>query len=275
MSPPQEALQDTGERLLMDRPPTSREDHLNRLVHVATYDFAHAHVAGARVLDLGCGTGYGAARVAQVAAHVVGADVCAEALAHATGHNAAPNLTYSLLPRDGALPFEAGAFDVVLSFQVIEHLANPHAHLREVSRVLAPGGTLLLATPNRHARLLPFQRPWNRWHPTEYDHQSLQTLLRVHFPDVEVLDLSGDAAVVQPLLRRYRWLAWATLPVTLPGLPEALRVGGLGLLRRLQSLRRPVRDGAGFVAAAGDIRIAPGLTPSLHLVAVARLPAGS
>jgi SAM-dependent methyltransferase len=254
----------------MDLPAATREEHLNRLVHVATYEFALPYTAGRRVLDLGCGTGYGAARVAETAVDIVGVDVCEETLAHAKARHTGANLTFAPLSEGAPLPFEAGAFDVVLSFQVIEHVDDPHAQLREIHRVLAPGGTLLLATPNRTARLWPFQRPWNRWHPTEYDKAGLTTLLNAHFPGVEVLDLSGDLPLVQPLLQRYRLLRWATLPVTLPGLPERLRQAGLGALRALQQARLGQGPHERWDEAPGRIRIGAGLTPSLHLVAVAR-----
>jgi SAM-dependent methyltransferase len=259
----------------MDLPPATREDHLNRLVHLATYDFALPHVAGKDVLDLGCGTGYGSARVAETARRVVGADVCDETLAHARARHTGANLTFEALKEGAPLPFEAGSFDVVLSFQVIEHVGDPHGQLRGIHRVLAPGGTLLLATPNRTARLLPFQRPWNRWHPTEYDQAGLTALLGAHFPAVEVLDLSGDLPLVQPLLQRYRLLRWATLPVTLPGLPERLRQAGLGALRALQQACLGRGEPERCDEVPGRIRIGAGLTPSLHLVAVAkRAPLG-
>ena len=67
------------------------------------------------------------------------------------------------------MPFADASFGAVLSFQVIEHLDRPDAYLAEASRVLAPGGVLLLATPDRATRLYSWQQPWNRFHVTEYD----------------------------------------------------------------------------------------------------------
>ncbi|MEB3196013.1 MAG: class I SAM-dependent methyltransferase [Candidatus Sericytochromatia bacterium] len=264
------AWRDSGERLLLEGPARSREDHLNRLVHQATYAFALEHCAGKRVLDLGCGTGYGTFAIAEVADAVLGVDVCADSLAYAKTRFERGNLQFQRVSDHGALPFDEAAFEVVLSFQVLEHVDDPAAHLREIARLLAPGGCLLLATPNREVRLFRYQRPWNRWHPREFDQRTLQRLLAPCFEPVTALMMGAEARLVEPELARYRLIRWLTLPVTLPGLPDWYRVAGLEALRGLQRLARSGQTPGTFPGDVSDIRIAAGTQPGLNLVVIAR-----
>jgi ubiquinone/menaquinone biosynthesis C-methylase UbiE len=101
-------------------------------------------------LDAGCGDGrhLGAlARSAHRPRRVVGTDIAARILETARGAAAPlePELVQANLE---ALPFESDAFDLILCTQVIEHLLDPQAGVRELTRVLTPGGTLVLTTDN-------------------------------------------------------------------------------------------------------------------------------
>jgi len=100
------------------------------------------------VLDAGCGTGYGCAALSERASSVTGLDISPEAIAHAREHSAAPGVTF-LVGSCSAMPLPNAAFDLVISFEVIEHLEDWRAFLLESRRVLAPGGVFLLSTPNR------------------------------------------------------------------------------------------------------------------------------
>ncbi len=79
------------------------------------------------------------------------------------------------------LPFAAGTFEVATSADVIEHLKDPDAHLREIARVLAPGGALVLTTPQWKAG-----GPWDPRHEKEYRAEELRELLATRFPQVEM-----------------------------------------------------------------------------------------
>jgi SAM-dependent methyltransferase len=100
------------------------------------------------VLDAGCGAGYGSAELAQTALSVVGVDRAAEAIDFARAAYQLPNLRFERASCT-ALPHPAGAFDLVVSFEVIEHLENWREFLDEVRRVLAPTGQFMVSTPNR------------------------------------------------------------------------------------------------------------------------------
>ncbi|HEY9508146.1 MAG TPA: class I SAM-dependent methyltransferase [Gemmatimonadales bacterium] len=260
----------TGERMIVDHYQSSAEDFVIYLMHVAAYRFAESFVRGRRVLDYGCGTGYGAASLAEVATEIVGVDVAAEAIAHARGHFQRANLRFQQVEAGRALPFADGAFDTVLSFQVLEHLSSSTHYLSEVRRVLAPGGCLILVTPNRQERLLPMQKPWNRWHVLEYSERTLREALDRYFESVQIQHMSGKPEVVGVELHRWRKLKWLTLPATLPILPDSLR---LKLLNGLHAIRRvTARPGSKqeFAFDESDIFIGHGLEPSLNLVAIAR-----
>src|SRR6266545_1842492 len=108
----------TGERII---PGEVDADLLNE--HLARYVFAARLSRGKRVLDAGCGTGYGCGELAKHAVSVIGVDQSQDAVAFAREHYRLPNLSFvkaSCL----ALPYGNSAFDLVVAFEVIEHLAD-------------------------------------------------------------------------------------------------------------------------------------------------------
>jgi ubiquinone/menaquinone biosynthesis C-methylase UbiE len=155
--------------------------------HVARYAFAARLASGARVLDSGCGTGYGVNELAGSAAWVVGADIASEAIEYAREYAIQAN-TYYLRASATALPFPAHAFDVVIAFEVIEHLASWRELLSEARRVLSPGGLFLVSTPNRlyYADSRRLDGP-NPYHVHEFEFEEFQSALREFFPHVAIL----------------------------------------------------------------------------------------
>lgn len=181
-------LQNTSERFVEGQY-ASREEYLIYLMTEATYDWAGQNTVGRDVLDFGCGSGWGAARLASTARRVLGVDVDGDAVAYARSRYEAPNLTFELT--SNGLAFDAD-FDAVVSIQVLEHVPDPDAYLAAASRALRPGGAIFLATPNRATRLYRFQKPWNPWHLNEWDRAGLQALIARHFGDLEIFDMTGD-----------------------------------------------------------------------------------
>ncbi|GIV40583.1 MAG: hypothetical protein KatS3mg033_2383 [Thermonema sp.] len=84
------------------------------------------------------------------------------------------------------------SFDYVLSFQVIEHIPNDRLFIRELHRVLKPGGTLILTTPNRLRSLTR-----NPWHIREYTATELTQLLQSFFTEVKMQGVGGNEKVEQ------------------------------------------------------------------------------
>lgn len=263
----------TGERVVVAQYCSTPEQYLIYLFHRASYRFAGAYTRGRKVLDFGCGSGYGSAEIAADASSVTGVDVSAEAIEQARADFSAPNLSFQLVEAERSLPFPDRSFDTVLSFQVIEHVADPAGYLSEIRRVLRPGGHLVLTTPDRDTRLLPGQRPWNCWHVTEYSGQRLRRELARHFDWIELLGMTGQPEVIDLELRRTRRARWLMLPATLPLYPDRYRVRLLKLIQRLRPARaRPPGDCPPPVYDfdEGALDIAPGVSPSVNHVAVAR-----
>jgi SAM-dependent methyltransferase len=251
----------------------SAGDYLIYCIHVATYEFARPYVTGKRVLDFGCGIGYGTHLLAPDTAAIVGVDISADAIDTAVQREAA-NLTFRRIPRveEAPLPFEDSSFDVVLSFQVIEHIVDPSVCLREVTRVLKPGGVFIAATPDRRTRLFGKQRPWNEYHVVEYDAASFRSILTPHFSDVQINGMTAPDNLFEQEYRRCNRLRVATMPFTFPGSPEPWRRFGLRTLRRLQKQESaPASAESAYPFDPSHIRIVPDATePGPDLVAVGR-----
>jgi SAM-dependent methyltransferase len=130
-------------------PPDPRTDRKFERV----WELVSAHLPCDAFLDAGCGDGRHLAALARSGdwpRRVIGTDISARILetARVAVHPLEPELVQANIE---ALPFEDGAFDLVLCTQVIEHLLDPAAGVRELARVLRPGGTLVLTTDNRRA----------------------------------------------------------------------------------------------------------------------------
>lgn len=262
-------LEPTGERMIMEHYQSSAEDYVIYLLHIATYRFAERFAAGKRVLDYGCGSGYGSARISESAAHVAAVDVAPEAVEHARINFARDNLDFLCIDPVGRLPFADASFDVVLSFQVFEHVTDTGHYLSEIRRVLAPAGQLLLVTPDRSTRLLPLQRPWNRWHVHEYGNVELAALLARYFRNVDVMGMTGPPGMLDIELQRCTKVKWVTLPFTLPMMPDAWRVKALNWLHRLRPQASKMACTDAYPFGIDDVHIGKDVSPSVNLVALA------
>ena len=184
----------TGERVV---PGEVEADLWNE--HFGRYAFATRLSRMKRVLDAGCGMGYGSAELARVAASVVGVDISGETVASAREHYDLPRVTF-LQGSCAALPFRAAAFDLVVAFEVIEHLKEWRDFLREARRVLAPGGQCLISTPNRDYYTASRGRTGpNPFHEHEFSFEEFRQELQAIFPHVALfLQNHVDGFVFQP-----------------------------------------------------------------------------
>ncbi len=138
-------LAQTGERMI-----PGLTDYSLYIPHVKRYLLAQRFAENARVLDAGCGTGYGAKLLARVADRVDAVDLSRPTMAFAERTYPDEKIAWQ---EDDLRTFdpEAGAYDLVVSFEVIEHLEQTDipAYLERLHRALKPGGTALISTPNR------------------------------------------------------------------------------------------------------------------------------
>lgn len=181
--------------LVSENPRTCGEFILS-LIHEKAYAHARRLARGAKVLDLGCNDGYGTFGLAAVAAEVIGLDVSRRAIMAARNLRKRDNLEFQLC--DGnVLPFREHSFDLITSFQVIEHLHEVRRYLDEIKRVLKPTGKALFTTPNRLIRLDPGMKPWNPFHVREYTAEDLQNTLLEVFPRTTVSGLLAQRDIYQ------------------------------------------------------------------------------
>lgn len=140
--------------------------------HLARYEFAAQFAKGKNVLDVACGTGYGSELLAEAGAiHVSGVDIAPEAVEHAREFYHHPNLAYHVADAIDLSIFAEHQFDLVVSFETIEHLSDIPRFLREVHRMLRPGGLFIVSTPNGALARLKDQltgKPSNPHHRIEY-----------------------------------------------------------------------------------------------------------
>jgi SAM-dependent methyltransferase len=173
----------TGERTV---PGVSQENYWFRR-HEAVYAAVRDRCAGAFVLEAGCGEGYGADLLADVAAGVLALDYDPMTAAHVARRYPRVGVARANLV---ALPVRDAGCDAVASLQVIEHLWEQERFLRECRRVLRPGGALLLSTPNRLTFSPGRDTPLNPFHTRELSAAELAGLVgEAGFADVEVLGL--------------------------------------------------------------------------------------
>ncbi len=139
-----------------------------------------ASLRGMRVLDIACGAGYGSDYVAGFAQQVVGVDVIPQIVAKCRSEY--PNPRVKFLAMDGAaLGFRDETFDAIISHDTIEHVVDDRSFVKELVRVLRPGGTLLLFTPHGKER---GKKPEDPFHIREYIPEDLQALLAPYFRSI-------------------------------------------------------------------------------------------
>jgi SAM-dependent methyltransferase len=159
--------------------------------HEAAYAGLLPDVGGRTVLEVGCGEGYGTARIAAVAKHVLGIDYDEPSIRHAAATY--PQAAFARANLAG-LPIGDGAIEVVATLQVIEHVWDHPQFVRECARVLRPGGTLVVTTPNRLTFSPGLDRPVNPFHTHEFTAAELTRLLsRCGFIVNEVRGLHAGA----------------------------------------------------------------------------------
>lgn len=133
----------TGERFIPGYADGSVE-----LEHIHRYLFALQFITGSRVLDIACGEGYGSSMLSTLADHVTGVDIDAQCIDRAKARYSSEKVHFSAGSAT-QMPVGDAQFDVVVSFETIEHLEDQEAFWSEIRRVLKPDGLLILSSPNR------------------------------------------------------------------------------------------------------------------------------
>lgn len=164
--------------------------------HTARYLFAQPFVEKKRILDIACGTGYGLAILKRSATLVAGVDVDITAARVAKGE--CDERTTVVLGDGCQIPFADNSFDVVTSFETLEHLQERSRFLAELRRVMCGGGTLILSTPNASYTKPVNGKPSNPFHIFEYSPAELLAELEVHFKVLQFLGQTLDPQIQIP-----------------------------------------------------------------------------
>lgn len=187
--------------------------------HVYRYRFACSYVRGKRVLDIACGEGYGAAALLKSgASNLTGVDISAEACEHAAQR-------YGITTKTGdakKIPLGDKSVDIVVSFETIEHVDQPDRFLDECVRVLAPGGKLIISTPNVDSR--DNHTEPNPFHLKELNLKEFKSLLEERFERVDLYTQCPKNAV------------WWSLRSFSANQPFWRKISGFGYFQKL--LRR-------------------------------------
>ncbi len=157
--------------------------------HLVRYQLAAQLAADKKVLDIACGSGYGAKILAEAgAAKVTAIDQSPAAIALARQNYSHANLIYK--EGDAENIGEAGgSFDLAVSFETIEHLKNPEKYLAEIARVLNQKGIFLVSTPNREV----FGQK-NPYHLHEFTRGEFEQILKKYFKNILVLEQTNGLA---------------------------------------------------------------------------------
>jgi ubiquinone/menaquinone biosynthesis C-methylase UbiE len=154
--------------------------------HLHRYAIATTLAAGKNVLDIACGEGFGANLLAAGAAHITAVDIDAKVIQKARKKYRSAAIDF-LVGNAEKIPCPDASFDLVVSFETIEHLDNQDKMLTEIKRVLKPDGILLISTPNKDLHTGdPHQQ--NPFHKKELSKDELKDLLRNNFTHISIYD---------------------------------------------------------------------------------------
>jgi SAM-dependent methyltransferase len=240
----------TGERTI---PGLAEENYWFRR-HEVVYRRLLERCRDRDVLEAGAGEGYGADLIADVARGVVGLDYDDSAVAHIRKRYPRVDMRHGNLAE---LPLPDGSVDVVVNFQVIEHLWDQGQFVAECARVLRPGGVLLMSTPNRITFSPGLDTPVNPFHTRELNAAELTELLETagftlestlgvfHGPRLAEIDARHGGSIIEAQIARA--LADAPWPAQLLADVESITVDDFDLLSDAQ---RDIDDSLDLVAIA-------------------------
>ncbi|OGL39924.1 MAG: hypothetical protein A3C43_06325 [Candidatus Schekmanbacteria bacterium RIFCSPHIGHO2_02_FULL_38_11] len=150
--------------------------------HLHRYLFAQKLIEGKRILDLGCGEGYGSFLLAMNASLTTGLDLSKEAIQNTKIKYRKENLNF-IVGSCGYIPFKNNSFDVVVSFEVIEHIEDQVGMIKEVFRILSRDGILVISSPDKRF-FSEKEGILNKFHVKELYREEFVNLLKEHFSEV-------------------------------------------------------------------------------------------
>lgn len=177
------SIPNTGERIILEK-----ETPLMIARHFCAYKFAKDFVFNKRVLDIGCGEGYGSNYLAGFAKEVVGIDYDKEIINYANNKYKKNNLILLAVDakRQGLLNDK---FDIICSFQVIEHIKDTKLLLENIKNLINDTGIFICSTPNKSDASPHSDTPLNKFHVKEYLSNEFEELLKPYFRQIDMFGL--------------------------------------------------------------------------------------
>ena len=169
---------------------TSEEISSDNPLHqrlLSAYRIAKPYIKG-DLLELGCGEGRGIRELAPLAHSYTAIDKIGAVIDQLSADFPAHKFQQGHFP---PMPYDDNSFDTIVSFQVIEHIKNDHLFLKEIARILKPGGTALISTPNINMTLSR-----NPWHIREYTADQLESMASSYFSEVDMRGVAGSEKVL-------------------------------------------------------------------------------
>jgi SAM-dependent methyltransferase len=166
--------------------------------HTHRYLYALPFAEGATVLDIASGEGYGSALLGSVARRVIGIDIDESSVSHAKSKYKIDNASF-IRGNCTEIPLSSDSIDLVVSFETLEHIIDHMKFFDEISRVLKPGGVLVISTPDR----VPYNEmngSANPYHLKELDRAEFKLLLKKRFKSVQLLGQCYlEGSLIDPL----------------------------------------------------------------------------
>lgn len=237
--------------------------------HTTNYIFAKQFIWGKVVLDVGCGFGFGCDYLARSrSGYVVGIDISNEAVRFAKTHYKASNLDFIVMDANH-LGFRDSSFDIITSFEVIEHMYNTKNYLFEMRRVLKTDGVAIISTPNKNVSSPGLRKPILPFNVKEFNPEGLYSLLSQYFKEVSILGkrLSNEEIKMKERELRRSWKFKIIVKLSQRDLIRALaRLLPLKIKQTLTGSR-------GFHLKPSDFEIsAQSVEDALTLILICRTP---
>lgn len=192
----------TGERIvnINETPKAMKEDHLYRYLFLKNFIKEKD-----RVIDIACGTGYGTKIISEFSKHVVGVDISREAVSYAK--SSYKGIENSFIVGDACDYVHTHKFDIVVSYETIEHIKNFEKVIKNYNRLLNKEGLLFVSSPNRTIKS-PNRKfsdqPKNKFHTQEFTISELSEYLKnAGFNILSVYGQRKELNIRNNLLRKY------------------------------------------------------------------------
>ena len=175
----QQELYDRGWRKELQAGKEERGNLLTNLEFLAQTDLLRPED---KILEIGCGIGTVVNELGKKGHDIIGIDISSEAIKY--GRKKYDDISLEVQAAE-TLPYGNESFNVVLSFDVFEHIAEIDKHISEVRRVLHPGGYYLFQTPNRYSNIIyeilwTKSLQWRRYHPSLHSPGQLRRRMARH-----------------------------------------------------------------------------------------------